>query len=215
VVRVHPRGLRVTTEKVYRWTCVVCGFVHDGAEPPDICPPCGADASQFDQGTLEDQTEAPLREKEWSCMVCGFIHSGATPPDLCPVCGADAVALGTASLIAIGCQQYRVCHTGKCPVGITTQDPELRKRFGVEESVKRFVNFCTATKNEVANIARITGRSDIHDLTTQTCSRSRMKCLQTQILNTLEMLDSASCACGDVDLDWHEHYNMKCFTPSS
>ncbi|MCP4580816.1 MAG: glutamate synthase, partial [candidate division Zixibacteria bacterium] len=46
--------------------------------------------------------------------------------------GADAVAIATAALIACGCQQYRVCNTGKCPVGITTQDPELRNRFNIE-----------------------------------------------------------------------------------
>jgi len=40
--------------------------------------------------------------------------------------GADAVALGTTALMAIGCQQYRICHSGKCPMGITTQNPELR-----------------------------------------------------------------------------------------
>ncbi len=34
----------------------------------------------------------------------------------------------TAALMACGCQQYRICNTGKCPLGITTQDPELRKR---------------------------------------------------------------------------------------
>ena len=40
--------------------------------------------------------------------------------------GADAVAIGTAALIACGCQQYRICHTGRCPVGVATQDPALR-----------------------------------------------------------------------------------------
>jgi glutamate synthase domain-containing protein 2/rubredoxin len=78
--------------------------------------------------------------------------------------GADAVALATASLIAIGCQQYRICHTGRCPVGITTQDPALRERFDVEESVRRFVNFYEATKRELETFARINGRARVHDL---------------------------------------------------
>lgn len=78
--------------------------------------------------------------------------------------GADAVALATASLLAIGCQQYRICNTGNCPVGITTQDPELRSRFSIPASKKRFVNFYSATKGELETLARINGRSDVHDL---------------------------------------------------
>ena len=96
------------------------------------------------------------------CITGGFRDSADIAKAL--ALGADAVALATASLIAIGCQQYRVCHTGKCPVGITTQDPELRKRLDIETSAQRLVNFYTTTCHEVANFARINGRSDVHDL---------------------------------------------------
>ncbi len=78
--------------------------------------------------------------------------------------GADAVALATTSLIAIGCQQYRICNTGNCPVGIATQDPELRKRFSIEASAERFTNFSKATMNELETLARINGYADIHQL---------------------------------------------------
>ena len=46
--------------------------------------------------------------------------------------GADAVAVASAALIAAACQQYRICGSGNCPVGIATQDPELRKRLKVD-----------------------------------------------------------------------------------
>jgi glutamate synthase domain-containing protein 2 len=78
--------------------------------------------------------------------------------------GADAVALATSSLLAIGCQQYRICNTGKCPVGIATQNPELRKRFSIPASADRFFNFCTATTEELKALARVNGRNNIHDL---------------------------------------------------
>jgi glutamate synthase domain-containing protein 2 len=78
--------------------------------------------------------------------------------------GADAVALATTSLIAIGCQQYRICNTGNCPVGIATQDPELRKRFSIAASAKRFTNFSRATINELETLTRINGYTDIHQL---------------------------------------------------
>lgn len=96
------------------------------------------------------------------CITGGFRDSADIAKAL--AMGADAVALATASLLAIGCQQYRVCHTGNCPVGVTTQDPKLRERFDVEESAKRLVNFYNATREEVATFARINGRDDVHAL---------------------------------------------------
>jgi len=80
--------------------------------------------------------------------------------------GADAVALATAALVAAGCQQYRICHTGKCPVGITTQDPELRARVDIEMSAKRLENFIRVTTAELQAFARLTGHDDVHKLTT-------------------------------------------------
>ena len=58
--------------------------------------------------------------------------------------GADAVAIGTTALMAIGCRQYRICNTGKCPAGITTQDPELRARFDIDASAKRLKRYSSA-----------------------------------------------------------------------
>ena len=78
--------------------------------------------------------------------------------------GADGVAIGTAALMAIGCQQYRICSTGKCPMGITTQDPELRAKFNVDESAKRLERFLKVSTEEVKNFARLTGNGDVHGL---------------------------------------------------
>jgi glutamate synthase domain-containing protein 2 len=78
--------------------------------------------------------------------------------------GADAIAIGTAAMIACGCQQYRVCHTGRCPVGVATQDPELRARLDVDASAERVANFLRATNKELEAFARLTGNSDVHHL---------------------------------------------------
>ena len=63
--------------------------------------------------------------------------------------GADAVAIANAALIACGCQQYRQCDTGKCPVGITTQDPRLRARLIVDYSAKKLENFLRVSTEEL------------------------------------------------------------------
>jgi len=81
--------------------------------------------------------------------------------------GADAVAIGTAAMMAIGCQQYRICNTGKCPVGIATQDPELRARLGVERSAERLTNFLNVCTKELKEFARLTGNDDVHSLSVE------------------------------------------------
>jgi glutamate synthase domain-containing protein 2 len=78
--------------------------------------------------------------------------------------GADAVAVASAALIACGCQQYRVCHTGQCPVGITTQAPQLRARFDIEKSTKQLANYLTVCTAELRDFARLTGHHDVHEL---------------------------------------------------
>lgn len=78
--------------------------------------------------------------------------------------GADAVAVASAALIAAACQQYRICGSGNCPVGIATQDPELRKRLKVEQSAQRVANYLNVTREELKTFARITGHSCVHDL---------------------------------------------------
>lgn len=64
--------------------------------------------------------------------------------------GADEVSFGTSAMIAEGCIMARVCHKNTCPVGVATQDPELRKKFtGTPEMVMRFM---TAIAEDVRTI---------------------------------------------------------------
>ncbi|HBF7899766.1 alpha-hydroxy-acid oxidizing protein [Clostridioides difficile] len=78
--------------------------------------------------------------------------------------GADAVAIASSALMAAACQQYRICGSGKCPVGVATQDEELRKRLHIENSANRVANFLNVSLEELKTFARISGHKDIHDL---------------------------------------------------
>ena len=78
--------------------------------------------------------------------------------------GADAVALASASLMALGCQQYRICGSGLCPMGIATQDPELRARLDIERSARRVENFYRATFDDVRMFCRVMGHNSVKDL---------------------------------------------------
>jgi methylamine---glutamate N-methyltransferase subunit C len=95
--------------------------------------------------------------------------------------GADAIAIGTAALVALNCNKdipgadyegtigveagycYH-CHTGRCPVGITTQDPELRKRLNPDEGAERVFNFLHTLTMECQMLARACGKTNIHSL---------------------------------------------------
>ena len=76
--------------------------------------------------------------------------------------GADEMGFSTAPLIATGCIMMRACHLNTCPVGIATQDPELRKRFkGQPEHV---VNFFFHVADEAREIMRRLGVRRFEDL---------------------------------------------------
>jgi glutamate synthase domain-containing protein 2 len=78
--------------------------------------------------------------------------------------GADAVAIASAALMACGCQAYRVCDKDTCPVGVTTQKSELRERLDIEKSAQRLENYLKVCAEELADFARLTGNSNVHDL---------------------------------------------------
>jgi glutamate synthase domain-containing protein 2/glutamate synthase domain-containing protein 3 len=80
--------------------------------------------------------------------------------------GADEFGFSTAPLIAMGCIMMRVCHLNTCPVGIATQDPELRKRFrGTPEQV---VNYLMLVAEEVREIMASLGVRRMEELVGRT-----------------------------------------------
>ncbi|MGH2898317.1 MAG: glutamate synthase-related protein, partial [Solirubrobacteraceae bacterium] len=86
--------------------------------------------------------------------------------------GADEMGFSTAPLIAAGCIMMRACHLNTCPVGIATQDPELRRRFaGTPEHVVNYFFFVAEEARAIMaslgirSIDELVGRSDLleHD----------------------------------------------------
>ena len=78
------------------------------------------------------------------------------------ILGADEYGFSTAPLIATGCIMMRACHLNTCPVGIATQDPELRKRF--EGKPEHVVNFFFFVAEELRGIMAELGVRTIDEL---------------------------------------------------
>ncbi len=73
--------------------------------------------------------------------------------------GADEMGLSTAPLIATGCIMMRVCHLNTCPVGVATQDPELRARFkGTPEHVVTYMLYVAEEARRADGLARRSAR---------------------------------------------------------
>ena len=82
--------------------------------------------------------------------------------------GAEEFGIGTTSLIAMGCIMVRQCHSNTCPVGICTQDENLRKKFiGTPEKVVNLFTFIAQEVREILadlgykNLNEIIGRTDL------------------------------------------------------
>lgn len=82
----------------------------------------------------------------------------------CLALGADAIYIGTAALIAINCEQYRICHTGLCPSGVTSHTQILTKQLDVKRGIEKLTNFIEVSTHEMAALARIVGKNDVSKL---------------------------------------------------
>jgi len=128
---------------------------------------------------------------EMSLIISGGIKDGADVAKALAL-GADAVALGTGTMIAMGCTVCLRCHEGKCEFGIGTQNPELRQRLDIEAAAQKVANYIQALTIEATIIAKAAGktalanmeREDIRSLTLEACAMTGIPLIGTNFTFT-------------------------------
>ncbi len=135
-----------------------------------------------------DALEDLNKKQEVQLVVSGGIRTGADVAKALAL-GADAVSIGQGVLVALGCnadsyvqrgQHHSAvgdyhklgtapgychhCQTGRCPVGVTTQDPVLEQRLEPAVGARRVCNYLQTLTMELTMIARACGKQDVHHL---------------------------------------------------
>jgi glutamate synthase domain-containing protein 2 len=114
-------------------------------------------------------------------IISGGLNKGADVAKALAL-GADAVYMATSCLVAMGCIYCKMCYKGKCPLGITTQDPQLRAKLVIDEAATRVANFLNACNEEVKMVAAACGKKNIHEL-----SREDLKSLSLIVKEVTEI----------------------------
>ena len=143
-------------------------FIENVGQPTLACIRPAVDALQ----DLDQHRKVQL-------IISGGIRNGADVAKAMAL-GADAVSIGSAAMIALGDNDpkwekdynklgstagaYDDWHEGNDPAGITTQDPELMKRFDPIAGGKRLSNYLKVMTLEAQTIARASGKNDLHNL---------------------------------------------------
>jgi methylamine---glutamate N-methyltransferase subunit C len=135
-----------------------------------------------------DALEDLNKKEEVQLIVSGGIRTGADVAKALAL-GADAVSIGQGVLVALGCNADSYvqhgqhvsatadyaklgtapgychhCHTGRCPVGVTTQDPVLEQRLEPAVGARRVRNYLQTLTMELTMMARACGKQDVHHL---------------------------------------------------
>ena len=112
--------------------------------------------------------------------------------------GADWCNAGRGFMMALGCVQAQSCHTGKCPTGVTTQDPQRQKALVVPDKAERVRNFHRSTLHALQELVQAAGLQHPSELSAHHIVR-RVTDTEVRLLSNLIMRMEPGALLGDID----------------
>ncbi|WP_411957536.1 FMN-binding glutamate synthase family protein [Paracoccus homiensis] len=166
-----PVGIKLCVGHPWEWFAMAKAFHETGITPDFITVDGGEGGTGAAPVEFADHKGAPLRE---GLMLVHNTLVGLdlrdrikliasakiiTAFDICRISalGADGVNMARGFMFAIGCIQAQACHTGKCPTGITTQDPDRYRALVVPDKAARAARFHKATMHAVQEACESSG----------------------------------------------------------
>ncbi len=140
---------------------------------------------------VEALDDLGLRDKV-DLIVMGGIRGGADAAKALAL-GAKAVAVGTGSLIAMGCMACQSCIANNCRVGICTQNPVLRSQIDIDELADLAYNWIQSIILEIEMVAKVCGKTDVHNLEPE---ELRSLTLETSLITGVPLIGM----CDSIDL---------------
>ncbi|MDP5307631.1 FMN-binding glutamate synthase family protein [Paracoccus spongiarum] len=166
-----PVGIKMCVGHPWEWFALAKAFRETGIAPDFITVDGGEGGTGAAPVEFADHKGAPLRD---GLMLVHNTLVGlgirdriklvasakiVTAFDICRISalGADGVNMARGFMFAIGCIQAQACHTGKCPTGITTQDPDRYRALVVPDKAVRAARFHAATMHALKEACESSG----------------------------------------------------------
>ena len=123
--------------------------------------------------------------------------------------GADWCNAGRGFMMALGCIQAQSCHTGKCPTGVTTQDPQRQQALVVPDKAERVRNFHRSTLHALQELVQAAGLQHPSELNAHHIVR-RVSATEVRLLSKLIMQMPPGALLGDLE---QQHKVFKDYWP--
>ena len=196
-----PVGIKLCIGHPWEWFGIVKAMLESGIRPDFVV----VDGAEGGTGAapleFSDHIGMPLQEAlrlvHNTLVGAGLrdqIRIGASGKIISAFDIARALALGAdwcnsarGFMFALGCIQAQTCHTGNCPTGVTTQDPQRQMALVVPSKAERVHNFHTHTLEALQELMEASGLTQPSDITPKHIMR---RVSETQILHLSELIDT-------------------------
>ena len=195
-----PVGLKLCIGHPWEWFAIVKAMLHSNITPDFIVVDGAEGGTGAAPVEFSDHVGAPLQEglqlvhntlvgvnlrSRISIGAAGKVVSAFDLVRLMAL-GADWCNAGRGFMMALGCIQAQSCHTGKCPTGVTTQDPQRQQALVVPDKAERVHNFHRSTLHALKELVQAAGLQHPSELSAHHIVR-RVNDTEVRLLSNLIM----------------------------